>query len=97
MRTDLFCKQTCLNLVIFDKNEGNFRKKKAISKNVKSQFVNGGLHVVSSLLLCDINVKFNWLLKEHPKFVSEAYLSNLSLDKDQMPHDLQPGLEKDII
>ena len=32
-----------------------------------------------------------------PKFVSEAYLSNLSLDEDQMPHDLQPGLEKDII
>ena len=31
------------------------------------------------------------------KFVSEAYLSNLSLDEDQMPHDLQPGLEKDIL
>ena len=31
------------------------------------------------------------------KFVSEAYLSNLSLDEDQMPYDLQPGLEKDII
>ena len=24
------------------------------------------------------------------KFVSEAYHSNLSLDEDQMPHDLQP-------
>ena len=33
-------------------------------------------------------------LKKHSKFVSEAYLSNLSLDEDQMPHDLQPGLEK---
>ena len=32
-----------------------------------------------------------------PKFVSEAHLSNLSLDEDQMPHDLQPGQEKDII
>ena len=53
--------------------------------------------LVSPLLLCDINVKFNRILKEHPKFVSEAYLSNLSLDKDQMPHDLQPRLEKDII
>ena len=51
----------------------------------------------SSLLLCDINVKFNCIHKEQPKFVSEAYLSNLSLDEDQMPHDLQPGLEKDII
>ena len=72
--------------------------RKRYFKNVKSQFVNGGLHLVdSSLLLCDINVKFNWILKEHPKFVSEAYLSNLSLDEDQMPHDLQPGLEKDII
>ena len=30
------------------------------------------------------------------KFVSEAYLSSLSLDEDQMPHDLQLGLEKDI-
>ena len=51
----------------------------------------------SSLLLCDINAKFNWILKEHSKFVSEAYLSNLSFDEDQMPHDLQQGLEKDII
>ena len=24
----LFCKQTSLNLVIFDKNEGNFKEKK---------------------------------------------------------------------
>ena len=31
------------------------------------------------------------LLKGHSKSVSEAYLSNLSLDEDQMPHDLQPG------
>ena len=51
----------------------------------------------SSLLLCDINVKFNCIHKEQPKFVSEAYLSNLSLDEDQMPHDLQPELEKDMI
>ena len=74
--------------------------------NAKSQFVSGGLYLQRliswiifqvTLLLWDINVKFNWILKEHPKFVSEAYLSNLSLDEDQMPHDLQPGLEKDII
>ena len=51
----------------------------------------------SSLLLCDIDVKFNWILEKHLKFVSEAYLNNLSLDEDQMPHDLQPRLEKDII
>ena len=71
--------------------------------NAKSQFVSGGLYLQRliswivfqvTLLLWDINVKFNWILKEHPKFVSEAYLSNLSLDEDQMPHDLQPGLEK---
>ena len=34
---------------------------------------------------------------EHSKFVSEAYLSNLCLDEDQMSHNLQPRLEKDII
>ena len=51
----------------------------------------------SSMLLAYINVKFNWIHKEHPKFVSESYLSNLSLDEDQMPHDLQPGLKKDIV
>ena len=48
-------------------------------------------------MLCDIDVKFNWILKEHPKFASEAHLSNPASDEDQMPHDLQPGLEKDII
>ena len=32
VRTDLFCKQTSLNLVIFDKNEGNFREKKIFQK-----------------------------------------------------------------
>ena len=63
-------------------------------------YTNGGskAHFLDSpLLLCDINAKFNWILKEHSKFVSEAYLSNLSFDEDQMPHDLQQGLEKDII
>ena len=45
VRTDLFCKQTSLNLVIFDRNEGNFREKKMF-QNVKYQFVNGGLHLV---------------------------------------------------
>ena len=30
------CKQTSLNLVVFDKNEGNFREKKIFQKNVKS-------------------------------------------------------------
>ena len=43
--TDLFCKQTSLNLVIFNKNKGNFKEKK-IFQNVKYQFVNGGLHLV---------------------------------------------------
>ena len=32
IRTDLFCKQTSLNLVIFDKNEGNIREKKKFNK-----------------------------------------------------------------
>ena len=44
---------------------------------------------VSSLLLCYI-VKFTWALKGHAKFVPKTYLTNLSLDKDQMPPDLQP-------
>ena len=54
VRTDLFCKQTSLNLVIFNKNKGNF-KEKEIFQNVKSQFVNGGLHLVrliSWIVLC---------------------------------------------
>ena len=46
VRTDLFCKQTSLNLVIFNKNKGNFKEKKKIFRNVKYQFVNGGLHLV---------------------------------------------------
>ena len=37
---------------------------------------------------CVIFVKFNWIIKGHS--VSEAYFSNLTLDEDQMPHDLQP-------
>ena len=45
VRTDLFCKQTSLSLVIFNKNKGNFKEKK-IFQNVKCQFVNGGLHLV---------------------------------------------------
>ena len=45
VRTDLFCKQTSLNLVIFNKNKGNFKEEK-IFQNVKYQFVNGGLHLV---------------------------------------------------
>ena len=32
VRTELFGKQTSLNLVIFDKNEGNFREKKIFQK-----------------------------------------------------------------
>ena len=46
VRIDLFCKQTSLNLVIFNKNKGNFKEKKKIFRNVKYQFVNGGLHLV---------------------------------------------------
>ena len=34
VRTDLFCKQTSLNLVIFNKNKDNFKEKK-IFQNVK--------------------------------------------------------------
>ena len=45
VRTELFGKQTSLNLVILNKNKGNFKEKK-ICQNVKSQFVNGGLHLV---------------------------------------------------
>ena len=46
VRTALFCKQTSLDLVIFNKNKGNFKEKKKIFRNVKYQFVNGGLHLV---------------------------------------------------
>ena len=45
VRTDLFCKQTSLSLVIFNKNKGNFKEKK-IFQNVKYHFVNGGLLLV---------------------------------------------------
>ena len=38
------------------------------------------------MLLRYINVKLNRIVKGHPKVVSEAYRSNLSLDEDQMPH-----------
>ena len=37
-------------------------------------------------LLGHFNVKFNLIIKGHSKIVSEAYLNNLSLDEDQMPH-----------
>ena len=45
---------------------------------------------VSSLLLHYTVKKFTWALKGHSKFVPKTYLTNLSLDKDQMPPDLQP-------
>lgn len=38
-----------------------------------------------------IFVTLTELLKRHPKFFSQTYLSSLSLDEDQMPHDSQPG------
>ena len=38
------------------------------------------------ILLTDL-IKF----KKHSKFVSKAYLSKQSSDKDQMLHDVQPG------
>ena len=67
MRTDLFCKQASLNLVIFDKHEGNFRKKKMFQQMLNPSllmevYTNGGskAHFLdSSLSLCDINIKFN--------------------------------------
>ena len=100
-RTRLKQLSSSLNLVIFDKNEGNFREKKIFQKMLNPSLLmrsaSSKTHLFdTSLLLCDTNIKFNWILKEQPKFVSEAYLSNVSLDEDQMPHDLQPGLEKDI-
>ena len=54
LRLDIFRKQTSLNLVIFGKNKGNFRKKDVL-KNVKSQFVDGGvylLRLISWIVLC---------------------------------------------
>jgi len=62
-------------------------------------FVNGGLYLlrlISWIVLYYININFNWVTKGHSKFVSEAYLSNVSLDKDRMPHNLQPGLENNL-
>ena len=44
----------------------------------------------------ELNIKFNWIIKGYSKLFSEAYLSNQSFDKDEMPHNLQQGLEKDI-
>ena len=40
----------------------------------------------SSQLLGYINAKFNWVIKGHCRFVSEAYLNNLSFNEVQMPH-----------
>ena len=70
--------------------------------NTKSQFVNEGLYLlrlISWIVLCCYVILMENLIEflKTPKFVSEAHLSNLSLDEDQMPHDLQPGQEKDII
>ena len=62
-------------------------------------FVNGGLYLlrlISWIVLYYININFNWVTKGHSKFVSEAYLSNVSLDKDRMLHNLQPGLENNL-
>ena len=55
VRTDLFYKQTSLNLVLFNKNMGNFKEK--IFQNVKYQFVNGDLpmevvRLISWIILC---------------------------------------------
>ena len=47
--------QTSLNLVIFGKNDGDFRREKDVSMNVKSQFINGGLYLlrlISWIVLC---------------------------------------------
>ena len=62
-------------------------------------FVNGGLYLlrlISCIVLYYVNINFNWVIKGHSKFVSEVYLSNVSLDKDQIPHNLQPGLENNL-
>ena len=50
----------------------------------KTHFLDGSL----LLYYCKSLIK---LLKGHSKLVSEAYHSILSLDEDQMPHELQPG------
>ena len=44
----------------------------------------------SYVILLKVLIK---LLKRHSKIVSKAYLSNQSLDKGQMLHDVQPGDE----
>ena len=47
--------QTLLTLVIFGKNDGDFRGNKDVSVNVKSHFVNGGLYLlrlISWIVLC---------------------------------------------
>ena len=39
VRTDLFCKQTSLNLVIFNKNKGNFKGKKRYFKMLNTSLL----------------------------------------------------------
>ena len=51
-------------------------------KNVFNRLLNQH----NSWLLEYINVNFNLIIKGHSRVVSEACLSNLSLDEDQMPH-----------
>lgn len=43
----------------------------------------------SSLLLCCIIVKSNWIIKRTFNLFSQAYHNNLSLNEDQMSHDVQ--------
>ena len=94
LRPDIFCKLISLNLIIFGRNESNFGKKKMLQWMVNCSLLTEvcKTHLPDSfLLLCYTNVKFNWIIKRYSKFVSEAYLSNLSLDEHQMPHNLQSG------
>ena len=77
MKTDLFCKQTSLNLVIFDKNEGNFRKAEMFqwisnSNSLLKSVVTKTHFSDNSFLLCYIVQTLSKLLKEYSKFISEA-------------------------
>ena len=81
------------------KNEGNFREKKIMFQwMLNPNFINGGLYLLrlSPWIVPCCYVILIWrlieLLKGYSIIFFWAYLSDLSLNEGQMPHDLWPGI-----
>ena len=57
---------------------------------INGSFAKGGLYLQRPISWVWINVRFNWIIRK--TLVCFWSLSqNISLDENQMPHDLQPG------